>query len=72
MKKYQEVDMSFGERLRLFRKYLGINSNKFSILCGISYGTLNAVENDKTKTSLKLVRNLIQNTDINIYWLFFW
>jgi|LGVF01.1.fsa_nt_gb transcriptional regulator with XRE-family HTH domain len=68
--KNHHSNVYFGSRLRIFRKHLRLNVEQFSGLLGISQSSLSAVENNKTKTSSQTIVNLVQNTDINIYWLF--
>lgn len=46
---------------------LGVKS--FSKLIGISHASLSQTENNKTITSAQTISNLVQNTNINIYWL---
>ncbi|MBW2570067.1 MAG: helix-turn-helix transcriptional regulator [Deltaproteobacteria bacterium] len=69
-KKCQNNKKSFGDRLRLFRRSTRLNIVDFSILLGISHSSLSQVENNKTITSAQTISNLVQNTNINIYWLF--
>lgn len=68
-KKYRDADNSFGKRLRNYRKAKGIKGVEFAKYMGISQASLSAIENDKASTSVQAITNLVQNTDINIYWL---
>ena len=54
----------------MYRESKGINIVGFAKTLGISQGSLSDIENNKTKPSAEPVGNLIQNTDINVYWLF--
>jgi len=61
---------SLGGRLRSFREARKKNIIEFSALLGISHGSLSDIENNNTKPSFIPTNALVQNTDINIYWLF--
>ncbi|MFC1533221.1 helix-turn-helix domain-containing protein, partial [Thermodesulfobacteriota bacterium] len=60
-----------GNRLREYRKSKGYSIVKFSELAGVSHPAMSGLENNKSKPSYDTLFNLIKNTDINIYWLFF-
>lgn len=61
---------SVGGRLRIFREAQGYTIVKFAKILEISHGSLSDIENNKTKPSSTPISNLVQYTDINIYWLF--
>jgi len=69
-KKYPKNEKSFGGRLSLFRESINYNIIEFSKLLNISQGSLSDIENNKAKPSYGPINELIQKTDINIYWLF--
>ena len=69
-KKCQNNEKTFGGRLRLFRNSMGLNIVELSNLLVISHSSLSQVENNKTITSSQTISNLVQKTNINIYWLF--
>ena len=68
-KKCQNNNNSFGGRLRSFRESIGMSVVQFSELLGISHPSLSQTENNKTITSAQTISNLVQNTNINVYWL---
>ncbi|MHC4748214.1 MAG: helix-turn-helix domain-containing protein [Planctomycetota bacterium] len=61
---------SVGGRLRIFQKAQCYTIVKFAKILEISHGSLSDIENNKTKPSSTPISNLVQYTDINIYWLF--
>lgn len=69
-KKYPQNEFSIGCRLRLFRESIGQNVSQFSKLLSISQGSLSDIENNKTLPSAKPIANIIQFTDLDVYWLF--
>lgn len=69
-KKCQINEKSLGGRLRLFRESKNMRVVQFSLLIGISHGSLSDIENNKSKPSNTPIDGLVRNTDINIYWLF--
>ena len=69
-KKYPINENTLGGRLRSFRYAINFNTVQFSILLGISQGSLSDIENNKTKPSSTPIDKLVHKTDINIYWLF--
>jgi len=69
-KKYPKNENSFGGRLNLYRESINYNIIEFSKLLNISQGSLSDIENNKAKPSYGPINELIQKTDINIYWLF--
>lgn len=69
-KKCPTNENSLGGRLRIYREARGDVQVKFANILKISHGSLSEIENNKTKPSSVPIQNLIQNTDINIYWLY--
>jgi len=69
-KKCSINENSLGGRLRIFREAQGYKLADFANLLGISHGSLSNIENNKQKPSAEPISSLIQNTNINIYWLF--
>lgn len=69
-RKYPTNENSFGGRLRIFRESAGLKLVDFSLILGISHGSLSEIENNRTNMSSKPLKKLILNTDINIYWLY--
>ena len=68
-KKCQINENSLGGRLRIYRESNDYNIVEFSKLLTISHGSLSEIENNKSKPSFTPINNLIQKTDINLYWL---
>lgn len=63
-------EKTLGGRLRIFRGMNGYKLADFADLLSISHGSLSDMENNKTKPSSRPLDALIQNTEINIYWLY--
>ncbi|MDR3631602.1 MAG: helix-turn-helix transcriptional regulator [Desulfocapsaceae bacterium] len=58
-----------GEKIRLFRKEMGMNLIQFADLIGIKHSSLSNIENNKTKPSAETLSKLCIYTNINIEWL---
>lgn len=67
-KKYQENEITLGDRLRKFRKSANKDVILFSKILGVSQASLSDYENNKTIISANAIIKLKQNTDINIEW----
>jgi len=63
------MSKKIGNRLKKYRESIGIKLVPFSILIGISHGSLSGLENNKSKPSAETLASICLNTDLNIYWL---
>lgn len=54
----------------MFRESQSMTTIEFSKLIGISHGSLSNAENNRGLPPAKAVKNLCQNTNINIHWLY--
>lgn len=59
-----------GNRIREYRKKKGLKIKELAIIIGYSQGGLSDIENEKTEPSTQTLLKLVQNTDINLAWLF--
>ena len=60
---------TIGQRLKAFRKDLGLRLVDLSKKIGISQGSLSDIENDNSAPSAKTLKGLCLKTDLNIHWL---
>jgi len=60
---------TIGGRLRKFRKSKDMVLVEFCRVIRVSQSSISDLENDKSKPSADTLISLIENTDINIYWL---
>jgi transcriptional regulator with XRE-family HTH domain len=58
-----------GERIKAYRKSMGLKVVEFAKLAEISQGSLSGIENLKTKPSSDTIEAIVRNTDINPIWL---
>ncbi len=62
---------NFGSRLKHYRKKMkNLTLDEFSAITGIPRSTIFEIEKGKHLPAGSKIRALIQNTDVNIYWLF--
>lgn len=58
-----------GSRLKEYRLKKGLKSKDMALKAGIAQGAYSGLETNKSIPSGDTLRNLILNTDINLYWL---
>ena len=58
-----------GSRIKEYRKAKSLTQKDFAEKINIPQSTLSSIENEKWFPSSEIILSLVQNTDINLYWL---
>lgn len=61
--------MTIGERIKHYRKLIGLSGKDLALKIGISGGNLSEIENNKYKPGADALEALAEKTDINPSWL---
>ena len=69
-KRLTKYDIKIHDRIKEIRKYYNHTLTAFAKSLGFSQSYISEVENRKTKPSLVLLYQILENTTINLHWLF--
>jgi transcriptional regulator with XRE-family HTH domain len=61
--------VTLGEKLKSIRKMNKLNQNDFSLMIGVSQGTLSELEKNKYRPSFETIINIKTKFDVNLDWL---
>lgn len=69
--KTDSESMELGERIKHVRKALGLKQNEFAARIGTTAANISEIEHLKYKPGFDLIKRIVSEFDINLYYLFF-